>query len=118
MLALCVLLSAMTLMAKTDTLDNNKKDTNKELIIVSIDQDFYTQLNALATYVIGKYQATEGSVITIKTYMSGEDESIQSLVKLLEEQGISREDIAITDGEIRLDNPYFTMTVAPQAEVQ
>lgn len=117
LLTLCVFFSAITLMAKTDTLGKNK-DTSKELIIVTIDQQLTTQLDALARYVHGKYKSMEGSMVTIKTYMNGDHESIDKLVLLLEKQGISREDIAVTDGGLRLDNPYFTMSVAAQPVIQ
>ena len=116
-LLLCICISMSAILANSDTLGNNV-DKKKELIIVNVDDQFYTQLDQLASYVHNRYESIDARSITIKTYMSNDFDSVEKLVDSLITQGISKKDITIKEGETRLENAYFTLTLEPQPAIQ
>ena len=123
-LLVCLFMSAYFTAGASVDLDtfSPTEDSKKELIIVNVDENLSSSLDQLATYVQQLFGTDDAGNITIKRYISDGDEkskkSINSLVVLLVQKGIPEDHIEVADEALKLDHPYFTLTVSEGPDVQ
>ena len=116
----CLMFTPLSAVTHTDT-DSIKKK-NKELIIVSIDENLQSSVIDLTNYVKGIYSASEEDMIYIKTYLHPEDAQSQStvekLVASLVNSGIPKKNIEIVSESKYLSHPYFSLAITENSKVQ
>lgn len=98
---------------------NGKK---KELIIVSIDEEFISSSANLVNYIRSIYSVTDEDLITIKTYLHPDDKESQKIVfQLIEDlvnQGIPKDQISLVVESRFLSHPYFSLAVTENPAIQ
>jgi len=95
------------------------KTEKKEIIIVQIDEDLSAQISALADYAYQIYHNLDRGVIKITTYTDlNQESSVSELLALLDDKGVTKNDIIIEKKGLELDQAYFTISVAEGPAVQ
>ena len=122
-LLLCVFLCMSNLLlAFNGTPTERSKTSNKELIIINVDEELSSSLDDLAKYVHHLFDSKKESQITIKRYINESDvesrATVSDLVTLLIENGITADHIKVKDEPLKLTQPYFTIAVSEVPEVQ
>ena len=122
-LLLCIILCISgSLIAFSGTNPDRSTTSNKELIIVNVDESLSSSMEDLAKYVYNLAYGENVSKITIKRYIESSDEqskqTISGLISLLIDQGIASDYIVVSDEPLTLQQPYFTVAVSEVPKVQ
>jgi hypothetical protein len=120
LLSLLVCLFALSLSA-THLTDGKVKETKKEIIVVSIDQNIGDQLSGLAQYTYDLYLSSDKGLVSITKYLDetmDEDKTVETLISLLKDLGVSETNINVSSEKLTLAQPYFTLSVSAIPAVQ
>ena len=109
-------------MSFSSTDPDRAANSNKELIIVNVDEGLSATLDDLAKYVYHLAEGEQASKITINRYIDSSDlesqETIADLISMLIVKGIDSNHIVVSDEPLKLEQPYFTVAVSEVPKVQ
>lgn len=102
------------------THSGDKKSSKKDIVIVNIDSSLDDQVASIADYAADLFNSKAEATINITRYVTnpGDKKVVDDLIKELTILGVAADKIVVKDEALRLDTPYFSLTISSGKDVQ